>query len=247
MSGAEASGADGLIKGNCMVAGIPLLVLFDSGATHSFVSIECVDRLKLQTESLPFDLVVSTPTDVSVVVSTVVSQCPVVVNGRIFTVDLICLLLSQLDLILGMDWLSANHVVPNCADKAVVFGNLDEISDEVSTMKPLSAKEVRTSCKEGGVVFMLLASLESIEKPKIEDIPIVREFPEVFPGDIPELLLVREVEFSINLVPGTGPISIAPYRMVPLELAELKKQVEDLLAKKFIRPSVSPWVEQSFN
>ncbi|KAF1862988.1 hypothetical protein Lal_00018832 [Lupinus albus] len=55
MSGVEASDVDGLIKGNCMVAGIPLLVLFDSGATHSFVSVECVDRLKLQTESLPFD------------------------------------------------------------------------------------------------------------------------------------------------------------------------------------------------
>ncbi|KAF1898327.1 hypothetical protein Lal_00033094 [Lupinus albus] len=137
MSGVEASNVDDLIKGNCMVAGIPLLVLFDSGATHSFVSIECVDRLKLQTESLPFDLV--------------------------------------LDLILGMDWLSANHVMLNCADKTVIFGNLDEIFDKVNDMKPLSAKEVRTSCKEGGVVFMLLASLEGIEKPKVEDIPIVRE------------------------------------------------------------------------
>ncbi|KAF1879566.1 hypothetical protein Lal_00033223 [Lupinus albus] len=98
MSGAEASNVDGLIKGNCMVAGIPLLVLFDSGATHSFISIECVDRLKLHTESLPFDLVVSTPTNVLVAVSTVVSRCLVVVNGRTFTVDLIGLPLSQLDL-----------------------------------------------------------------------------------------------------------------------------------------------------
>ncbi|KAF1889032.1 hypothetical protein Lal_00015576 [Lupinus albus] len=188
MSGAEASNVDGLIKGNCMVAGIPLLVLFDSGATHSFVSIECVDRLKLQTESLPFDLVVSTPTDVPVVVSTVVSRCPVMVNSRTFTVDLICLPLSQLELILRMDWLSTNHLMLNCADKTVVFGNLYEISDEVNDMKMLSAKEIRTSYKEGGAAFMLLASLEGIEKPKVEDIPIVREFPEAFPGDILELL-----------------------------------------------------------
>ncbi|KAF1872017.1 hypothetical protein Lal_00012237 [Lupinus albus] len=138
MSGVEALGVDGLIKGNCMVAGIPLLVLFDSGTTHSFVSIECVDRLKLQIESLPFNLVESTPTDMPVVVSTVVSQCPVV-----------------LDLILGMDWLSANHMVLNCADKTVVFGD----PDEVSYMKPLSANEVRTSCKEGEVVFMLLVEV----------------------------------------------------------------------------------------
>ncbi|KAF1888798.1 hypothetical protein Lal_00036840 [Lupinus albus] len=79
ISGAEASGVDGLIKGNCMVAGIPLLVLFDSGVTHSFVSIECVDILKLKIESLSFDLVVSTPTNMLVVVSTVVSRCPVVI------------------------------------------------------------------------------------------------------------------------------------------------------------------------
>ncbi|KAF1879951.1 hypothetical protein Lal_00022074 [Lupinus albus] len=116
MSGAEASGVDGLIKGNCMVASIPLLVLFDSGETHSFVSTECVGRLKLQTQSLPFDLVVSTPIDVPV-----------------------------LDLILEIDWLSANHVMLNCADKTMVFGNLDEVPDEVNNMKPLSAKEVRTS------------------------------------------------------------------------------------------------------
>ncbi|KAF1864351.1 hypothetical protein Lal_00022008 [Lupinus albus] len=97
MSGAEASGVDGLIKG------IPLLVLFDSGATHSFVSNECVDRLKMKTESLSFDLVASTHTDVPMVVSKVVSRCPVVVNGRTFTVDLIYLPLTQLDLILGME------------------------------------------------------------------------------------------------------------------------------------------------
>ncbi|KAF1866096.1 hypothetical protein Lal_00045019, partial [Lupinus albus] len=67
---AKATNVEGLIQGNCTVAGIPLLVLFDSGATHSFVSNECEDRQELQTESLPYDLVISTPTDVPVVVST---------------------------------------------------------------------------------------------------------------------------------------------------------------------------------
>ncbi|KAF1883337.1 hypothetical protein Lal_00042215 [Lupinus albus] len=67
-------------------SGISLLVLFDSGTAHSFVSVECVDRLKLKTGSLPFDLVLSTPTNMPAVVSTAVSRCPVVVNGRTFTV-----------------------------------------------------------------------------------------------------------------------------------------------------------------
>ena len=69
----------------------------------------------------------------------------------------------------------------------------------------------------------------------------MQEFPEVFPDDITELPPEREVESAIDLVPGTSPISIAPYRMSTLELGELKKQLEELLEKQFIRPSVSPW------
>ncbi|KAH9778034.1 Endonuclease [Citrus sinensis] len=75
----------------------------------------------------------------------------------------------------------------------------------------------------------------------LEDIPIVREFIDVFPEDLPGLLPDREVEFTIELVPGTTPISKAPYRMAPIELKELKVQLQELLDKGFIRPSVSPW------
>ena len=66
-------------------------------------------------------------------------------------------------------------------------------------------------------------------------------FPEVFPDDINDLPPEREVEFNIDLIPGTRPVSMTPYRMSPAELAELKKQLEDLLDKKFIRSSVPPW------
>ncbi|XP_020963502.1 uncharacterized protein LOC110265080 [Arachis ipaensis] len=74
----------------------------------------------------------------------------------------------------------------------------------------------------------------------LEQIPIVCEFLEVFLDDIDEFLPNREVEFAIKLVSGAGSISSAPYRMSPLEMAELKDQLEDLLEKHFIRPSVSP-------
>ena len=76
---------------------------------------------------------------------------------------------------------------------------------------------------------------------KLEEIPIVKEYPDVFPEDIPEFPPEREIEFTIELVLGTGPISIAPYRMSPLELTEVKRQIEELLGKGFIRPSASPW------
>ena len=75
---------------------------------------------------------------------------------------------------------------------------------------------------------------------KIENIPIVSEFPEVFPKDLPGLPPDREIEFSVDLLLGSGSISKAPYRMALFELKELKEQLQELLDKGFIRPSVSP-------
>ena len=75
----------------------------------------------------------------------------------------------------------------------------------------------------------------------MDEIPVVREFPDVFPDDIVGLPPEREVKFTIDLIPGTEPISIPPYRMAPTELRELKAQLEELLSKGFIRPSISPW------
>jgi hypothetical protein len=73
----------------------------------------------------------------------------------------------------------------------------------------------------------------------IYQIPVVCEFPDVFPDELPGLPLDRDVEFGIELIPGIAPISRRPYRMPPDELAELKKQLEELLEKGFIRPSKS--------
>ena len=69
----------------------------------------------------------------------------------------------------------------------------------------------------------------------------MREFPDVFPEDLSGLPPDREIEFSIDLLPGSSPISKAPYRMAPVELRELKAQLQELLDKGFIRPTVSPW------
>jgi hypothetical protein len=77
--------------------------------------------------------------------------------------------------------------------------------------------------------------------PEIQDIPIVCEFPDIFPEDLPGLPPERDVEFVIELKPGTAPISRRSYQMPPNELAELKTQLQDLLEKGFIRPSSSPW------
>ena len=75
----------------------------------------------------------------------------------------------------------------------------------------------------------------------VEKILVVRVFPDVFPDELPGIPLEREVNLSIEIVPGTVPMSRAPYRMAPKELKELKSQLQELLDKRIIRPSVSPW------
>ena len=76
---------------------------------------------------------------------------------------------------------------------------------------------------------------------RLEDIPVVREFSDVFLEDLPGIPPDREIDFQIELAPGTEPIFKAPYRMDPLELKELKVQMEELMSKGFVRPSTSPW------
>ncbi|KAI5438197.1 hypothetical protein KIW84_024082 [Lathyrus oleraceus] len=101
----------------------------------------------------------------------------------------------------------------------------------------LSARQVNEAATDGAELFMLLATLEAKDKLVIRDLAVVCDFPDVFPEEVNELPPEREVEFSIDLVPGTRPMSMAPYRMSVVELTELKSRLEDLLDKKFIRPS----------
>ncbi|XP_057418652.1 uncharacterized protein LOC130712853 [Lotus japonicus] len=144
-------------------------------------------------------------------------------------------LIQGLEVILGMDWLAANDATLNCRKKTVTFGTSEGDAKRVKRTDRVGKASERES-------NVLLGTLETQRDDiGIEGIRVAREFPDVFPEEVSELPPEREVEFSIDLVPGTGPISIAPYRMSPVELAELKKQVEELMDKKFVRPSVSPW------
>ena len=87
----------------------------------------------------------------------------------------------------------------------------------------------------------LTHTVNQVEDKKVEDIPVVCEYPDVFLDDLPRMPPDHEVEFAIELQPGTAPISRRPYQMPPNELAELKKQLHELLDKGYIRPSTSPW------
>ena len=106
----------------------------------------------------------------------------------------------------------------------------------------LSTLEARKLLAQGCTGFLAnIVDKRKEVKTKIDQVPILGEFPEVFLEDLPGLPPDTEIEFEIELVPGTNSISKAPYRMAPAELQELHKQLQELLEKGFIRPSHSPW------
>ncbi|KAK2403898.1 putative mitochondrial protein [Trifolium repens] len=140
-----------------------------------------------------------------------------------------------------MDWLSANTVYIGCAEKNLFIPTETSAESRALTALLQNTHQMIQYLGASNKCFSVLFTLDPKPSLSPSDIPIVSEFLDVFPDDIMSPPPEREVEFSIDLVPGSQPISVAPYRMSPLELHELKSQLEELLQKHFIRPSVSPW------
>jgi len=141
-----------------------------------------------------------------------------------------------MDVIFGMNWMLTFGVNINCLTKSVTLcKSVDEVGG-----KFLTAEQVKKSLDGEARLFMMFASLKESRGKGICDMSVVQEFSEVFPDDITNLPSERELEFRIDLVPGTSHISIAPYQMSSSELGDLKKQLEELLKKLIIRSSVSP-------
>ncbi|GJR90020.1 hypothetical protein Tco_0214031 [Tanacetum coccineum] len=109
----------------------------------------------------------------------------------------------------------------------------------------ISCTKVQKYLLKGSHVFLAHVTTKEIEdkseKKRLEDVPIVKDFPDVFPEDLPGLPPTRQVEFQIDLVPGAAPVARAPYRLAPSEMKELSEQLKELSDKGFIRPSSSPW------
>ncbi|KAK1602293.1 hypothetical protein QYE76_008142 [Lolium multiflorum] len=134
---------------------------------------------------------------------------------------------KDIDVILGMNWLEANGALIDCVNKTV------------SLKSPDGSRMIYQGDKHTQIEVEL--QLNSMKEVKLEDIPVVNEFQDVFPAELPGMPPDREIEFTIDLIPGTAPIAKAPYKMGPKELKELKEQLDDLEQKGFIQESVSPW------
>jgi len=126
MTGPEAVGSGNLVMGHCLIAGMKCCVLYDFGATHSFVSDTCVERLNMSMCDLQCELAVSTLTSGLVKTSSLYARCPVEVERRRYKVNMICLPIQELKVILGIDWLSANCILIDCREKKLLFPNSEE-------------------------------------------------------------------------------------------------------------------------
>jgi hypothetical protein len=197
----------------------PAVILFDYGATHSFISPKFGIKVGLDFYHTKGTYMIATPGG-KIASNQICRDVPIQLGSNVIKTDLIMLNLEGMDILLGMDWMTRHQVPLEISSRAVEIDS----PDYKAMILYLPPREYIKSC-----VYAC------------HSIPVVCEYPDVFPDDLPGMPLDRDIEFIIELQPGTAPISKRPYRMPPNELAELKVQLQDLLDKGFIRPSASPW------
>jgi hypothetical protein len=202
----------------------PVVTLFDSGATHSFISNNCGTRIGLDFCPTKGSYIISTPGG-KIISNQIVKSVPIQLGSKLIKTDLVLLNLEGIDVILGTNWMIEHRVLLDISSRVIEINS----PYQGATTLYLPQQEFLHSCAY------------PITDIKVKDIPVVCEYPDVFPDDLPGMPPDRDIEFIIELQPGTTLIFKRPYLMPPNELAELKIQLQDLLNKGFIRPSASPW------
>lgn len=235
-----------IVTGTFLLNAVPTYVLFDSGASHSFIASSHVPKMNSESY-VGVENEISLPSGEVIHSHRVFQSATLIIHSTEFQVDLIEFPLDEFEVILGMDWLDKYKATIDCHQKKVTLRGPKGVRVsykgfiERPMVKIISAVTLKSHMRKGHPFILCHIRDERVVLPEASDIPVVNEFRDVFPDEIPDLPPQREVEFNITLQPGTGPISKAPYRMGQVEMEELKKQLEDLLDKGYIRPSVSPW------
>ena len=198
-------------------------VLFDTGASHSFISRAFVNKNGLVTRTIGKPVKVSSPGG-ELLVTAGCRDLTLEIGKYLFPVNLAILESQGLDVILGMDWMTEFEGVIDCANRAILL-----TTPEKKRIRFRSTVESRRP------------NLNSLKGVSLDEVPVVKEYPDVFPDELPGMPPDRDVEFLIELLPGSGPIAKRPYPMSVDELKELKKQLADQFDKGFIRQSSSSW------
>ncbi|XP_069143439.1 uncharacterized protein [Solanum lycopersicum] len=243
----EVEPSDVVIIGNLLVCDCMASVLFNPGSIFSYVYYSFDTSLDLYCDLLDMPICVSTLVGESVIVEKVYRSCLVTFVGSNTHVDLIILEMVDFDVILGMTWLSLNIAILDCNAKIVTLAKpgkdpLVWEGDYISTpIHIISFHRAKRLVSKGCLAFLAHLRDDISQVTSIESVSIVREFLDVLPADLPCMSPDMDIDFCIDQEPGSRPISIPPYGMVPADLRELKAQHQELLGKGFIRPSASPW------
>ncbi|GJZ01838.1 putative reverse transcriptase domain-containing protein [Tanacetum coccineum] len=229
-------------------------ILFDTGADRSFVSTAFSSLIDITPTTLDHYYDVELADGKIIGINTIIRGCTLNFLNHPFNINLLPVELGSFDVIIGMDWFSKYHAVIDCAKKIVhipwgnktliVHGNGSNQGNR-TRMNIISCTKTHKYLLKGHHVFLASITAKETEDrsggKRLEDVPIVQDFPEVFPKELLGLPPTRQVEFQIDLMPSAAPVAQAPYRLAPSEMKELSEQLQELSDKGFIRLSSSPW------
>ena len=217
-------------------------MLFDSRTSHSFIAALVVIELGLEVEALEKPLYVSSPLGIRARIGMICRGCELEISGILLTMDLRVMDMSEFDVILGMDWLTSCRVVIDCERRRVTAytQNSTRVVFQGDNHDILPQTVYESRCHRQLAGWLASLTLEDEVRPDLDLPRVVCEYEDVFPDELSGLPPQRVVDFGIELHPGTSPISMTLHRMAPVELQELRVQLQELIDKGFIRPSTSP-------
>ncbi|GKA38274.1 putative reverse transcriptase domain-containing protein [Tanacetum coccineum] len=230
------------------------LMLFDTGAGRSFVSTRFSPLIDIAPTALDIKYSIELADGEIIGSDTIIRGCTLNFLNHPFNIDLMSVEIGRFDVIIGMDWLTKYHVVIICDEKIVHVPYGDEVlmiqgdrseGKRNSKLNFISCTKTQKYIKKGCHVFLAQILEKKIKdkskEKRLEDMPIIRDFLEVFPEDLPGLPPARQVKFQIDLVFGAAPVARALYRLALIDMQELSAQLQELLDKGFVRLSSSPW------
>ncbi|GJS01127.1 putative reverse transcriptase domain-containing protein [Tanacetum coccineum] len=218
LGGGDANPDLNVVNGTFLLNNHYASMIFGSGADQSFVSTTFSTLLDMIPDTLDVSYAIELADGRISETNTILRGCTLGLLGHPFNIDLMPVELGSFDVIIGMDWLANHHAVIVCDEKIIRI----PYGDEVLTVQGDKGSKGKKSKEE--------AENKSVEK-RLEDVPTVQDFLEVFPEDLPGLPPTRQVEFQIDLVPSAAPVARAPYILSTSDLQEPSTQLQELSEK----------------
>nr|GEZ83633.1 hypothetical protein [Tanacetum cinerariifolium] len=242
---AEHNQGPNVVTGKFLLNNRHATMLLNFGADKSFVDIKFSHLIDIKPVKLNLMYEVKIADEKVVSTNTILRGCTLNLLDHLFDIKLMPIELGTFDVIVGMDWLVERDALIVCGKKEVhvPYKNKTLVvksDSSVSKLKVISCIKARKYIERGSQLFIAQVTEKEPAKKQLQDLPVICNFLEVFPDDLPRLPPPRQVEFKIELIPGAAPVARAPYRLAPSELKELLDQLKELSEKGFIRPSSSP-------